>query len=265
VTRTTSSRGHLAASIGLALCVLITQPIVRADNTPPTLPAPACRSTVIVVDGAGGFEAASRHIHRAAAEDQLPLDVRVFHWSHGFCRILADQVHAEHARQEAKKLADAVETCRCVSQHQPIFLVGHSAGCAVVLLAAEKLPPDSVERIVLLAPAVSAKRDLKPGLRCARQGIDVFTSTYDWAWLGLGTLLAGTADRHWTLATAGRAGFQPRSDGEVDDALYAKLRQYPWNSRMKSIGHNGGHYGAYQPDFLRAFVLPLLCTRDGAK
>jgi hypothetical protein len=40
--------------------------------------------------------------------------------------------------------------------------------------------------------------------------------------------------------------------------LYAKLRQYPWEPGLDSTGNHGGHYGAYQPDFLRVAVLPLL-------
>jgi pimeloyl-ACP methyl ester carboxylesterase len=228
--------------------------------------APAVRAAtpplVIVADGAGGFEAASKHFRQTAAEEKSPLEVRAFHWTHGHGRILSDQVHAAHARREGQKLAEWVMQCRHESPARPIYLVGHSAGCAVVLIAAENLPPNAVQRIVLLAPAVSAKRDLRPGLLCACEGIDVFTSRHDWAWLGLGTLLAGTTDRRWTLAAAGRGGFQPPSTGAADEALYAKLRQYPWDSSLMWTGHNGGHYGAYQPGFLRLFVLPLLVCPD---
>ncbi len=258
MTRRTVLRGFALGLTSLVLWMPSLPTPLRAGESQSLPSAPPCPGLAIVVDGAGGFEAASRQLRQTAAQAQLPLDVRVFHWSHGYCRILADQVHAEHARREARRLTEAIVTCRRTAPTQPIYLVGHSAGCAVVLLAVECLPPDSVERIVLLAPAVSATRDLKPGLRCARRGIDAFTSTYDWAWLGLGTLLAGTADRRWTSATAGRAGFQPPTLGGADDVLYAKLRQHPWNPRMKSLGHNGGHYGAYQPEFLRAFIFPLL-------
>jgi pimeloyl-ACP methyl ester carboxylesterase len=244
-------RTGLCASLAALLCVSASGAVPH--STDGVLP-----SLVIVVDGAGGFEAASRLLRQTAAEEKLPLDVRAFHWSHGYWRVLSDQMHAAHARREGHKLAELVMTCRQESPTQPIYLVGHSAGSAVVLIAVESLPPNAVQRIVLLAPAVSAKRDLRPALRCACQGVDVFTSTHDWAWLGLGTLLTGTADRRWTLATAGRGGFQPPLTGAEDEVLYSKLRQYPWNPQLTWSGHNGGHYGAYQPGFLRVFVLPLL-------
>src|SRR5947207_2649584 len=105
---------------------------------------------------------------------------------------------------------------------RPLFGLGLSvilAGCAAAPrragysdpvqspAAAEFLPPDSVERVVLLAPSVSAEYDLGPALACAREGIDVFHSGRDRAYLGLGVRLLGTADRHWSDA-AGRVGFR---------------------------------------------------------
>ena len=57
-----------------------------------------------------------------------------------------------------------------------VYLVGHSAGCAVVLAAAERLPTDSVDRLILLAPSVCVTYDLRPALRTVRCGIDVFYS-----------------------------------------------------------------------------------------
>src|SRR2546430_801677 len=83
------------------------------------------------------------------------------------------------------------------------------SGCAAVVLeGAGAVPADSLEGIVLLAPSVSARYDLKPPLRSARQGIDVFYSRHDWFVLGLGTVLSGTTDRRLAPA-AGRVGFHP--------------------------------------------------------
>jgi pimeloyl-ACP methyl ester carboxylesterase len=213
---------------------------------------------VIVLDGAGGFEAASRTMRKTAAECKMPLEVHGFHWTHGYCRIFSDQMHASHTRREGQKLAELLLTCRQEAPDQPIYLVGHSAGCGVALIAAEKLPPNTLERIVLLAPAVSAKHDLRAALRSSCRGIDVFISNHDWCCLGLGVMLAGTTDRYWLSGAAGKIGFQPILTCPEDEALYAKLRQYPWNPSLMWTGHKGGHYGAYQPGFLRAFVFPLL-------
>ncbi len=42
-----------------------------------------------------------------------------------------------------------------------------------------------------------------------------------------------------------------------DTVLYGKLRQHPWSRDLLWTGNRGGHYGSYQPPFLRAYVLPI--------
>ena len=137
--------------------------------------------------------------------------------------------------------------------------MGHSAGCAVVLAAAELLPPQSVDRIILLAPSVCAAYDLRPALRTARDGIDVFHSNEDRLVLGLGVRIVGTTERSSRMA-AGQGGFIPVVACPADAALYGKLRQHPWDPVVEWTGHNGGHFGNNEPGFLRAYVLPLLLS-----
>jgi pimeloyl-ACP methyl ester carboxylesterase len=224
-------------------------------NTSPCI----SKGLVIILDGAGGFGYASRIIGGTIAEAKMPLEVRSFSWTHGYCRVFSDQMHAAHTRREGRKLAELILRCKQEASDQPIYLIGHSAGCGVALIGAEQLPPNTLERIVLLAPAVSSKRDLRGALRSSCQGIDAFISSHDWACLGLGTTVMGTTDRCWSTGAAGKNGFQPIVVSPEDEALYAKLRQYPWDSSLMWTGHKGGHYGSYQPGFLRVFVLPLLC------
>src|SRR5262249_34315506 len=109
-----------------------------------------------------------------------------------------------------------------------------------------------------------SKKDLRTALASTCRGIDVFYSSRDWVCLGLGTLLAGTTDRCWTLEVAGKVGFRSILNGPEDEALDAKLRQYPWDPSLTWAGHKGGHYGSHQPGFLRAFVLPLLVSQQSA-
>ncbi len=111
---------------------------VRSADAPPAPLAPPCLcpGVVFVVDGAGGFEAASRNLRQTVSEDKIPLEVCPFHWTHGYCRVLSDQVHASHIRREGRRLAELVLNCR---RETPIYLVGHSAGCAIILIAAELL------------------------------------------------------------------------------------------------------------------------------
>jgi pimeloyl-ACP methyl ester carboxylesterase len=211
---------------------------------------------VLVADGAGNFRGATANLRRTACETDAPLYVEPFVWSHGYCRILADQMGREHIREQGKRLAEVVLAHRRQDPATLIYLVGHSAGSGVVLSAVESLPADAVERIILLAPAVSAHHDLRPALTASRRGVDVFYSKADWWYLGMGVTLTGTADRHWDPA-AGRVGFEPSACRPEEAPLYEKLRQYPWQENLSWTGHKGGHYGAHQPGFLKAFVLPL--------
>jgi pimeloyl-ACP methyl ester carboxylesterase len=220
-------------------------------------PAVACRGVVLVADGAGNFQAASAALEKVAASAGLPLQVRPFVWSHGSPRALADHLDYEHARAEGRRLAAEVLTLRREWPGAEIHLVGHSAGCAVVVAAGDCLPPDGVDGAILLAPALSADYDLRPTLRAARQGLDVFYSEHDWFYLGVVTGLLGTSDRRW-CAAGGRLGFRPHADTPADVALLARLRQHAWQPAFAAAGNLGGHYGCYQPAFLRTHVLPLL-------
>lgn len=223
----------------------------------PTLAASQC-GMIFTVDGAGGFESTSTALRHVVEESGAPLGVEAVWWSHGYGRVVADQVDCGHARTEGQRLAARVIALRQLRPDAAIYLVGHSAGTAVVLAAAEALPPASVDRIVLLSPSVSACYDVRPALRTARTGVEVFYSARDVAYLGVGTALLGTADSRRLCPAAGRVGFRCYGDTPEDATLYARLHQHAWHPCIEWTGNHGGHYGAYQREHLRAFILPLL-------
>jgi pimeloyl-ACP methyl ester carboxylesterase len=212
---------------------------------------------VFVANGSGDFRTVSMNLSRVVAETATPLQVETLVWSHGFGRYVSDHLdHANHLAQ-GRLLAAQVDAYRRAYPERRVYLIGHSAGCAVVLAAAEALPPDGVDRIVLLAPSVCVSYDLRPALRTARAGIDVFHSSEDTVILGLGMRLVGTAEGGCRTA-AGQCGFTPVLACPADVTLYGKLRQHPWDPVVAWSGHDGGHYGSNQSTFLRAYVLPLL-------
>src|SRR5262249_53974398 len=148
------------------------------------------------------------NLGRVVAETATPLEVETLVWSHGLGRYVLDHVdHANHVAQ-GHLLAARVLAYRQACPGRRVYLVGHSAGCAGVLAAAEALPPESVDRIVLLAPSVCVSYDLRPALRAARGGIDAFESADDTVVLGLGMRVVGTAEGE-CRAAAGQCGFTP--------------------------------------------------------
>jgi pimeloyl-ACP methyl ester carboxylesterase len=212
---------------------------------------------VFVANGSGDARTASTNLGQAVAEAAAPLQVEPFVWSLGSRRYLADHLdHANHLTQ-GRRLAAQVAAYRQACPGQRVFLVGHSTGCAVVLAAADVLPPGDVDRIVLLAPSACVTYDLRPALRAARRGIDVFYSSRDRVVLGLGMRIMGTSEGGCRMA-AGQHGFTPVLAGPADAALYGKLRQHAWAPAVQWSGNDGGHYGSIQVDFLGAYVLPLL-------
>jgi pimeloyl-ACP methyl ester carboxylesterase len=218
------------------------------------------RGVIFVADGAGGFGATSDTFRKAVDEQMLPLQVVTVDWSHGSGRIVADQVDWCHSVIEGRRLAGQVGMLRQQWPGGEIYLVGFSAGCGVILQAAEALPGDCVDRVLLLSPSVSADYDLRPALRASRQGIDVFYSERDLWQLGIGISIVGTADRCWRAA-AGRVGFRPVVGTPADAHLYAaRLRQHPWDPSVAWTGNYGRHYDSYHKPFLKAYVLPLLAS-----
>jgi pimeloyl-ACP methyl ester carboxylesterase len=220
-------------------------------------PPQTARAVVFVVDGAGGYQLAPRSISCTVDELHLPLHVRSFDWTTGGKLGIADEVNQTHSQCESRRLAEEICAFRQLYPRLPIYLVAYSAGSTVALRAAEQLPSDSLERIVLLAPAVSAGYDLRPALACSRQGIDAFTSERDTFFLGVGTAVLGTSDGKRDDA-AGRVGFRPQAVCPTDAALFAKLHQHPWDPCVAWTGNNGEHAATYQTRFFRAYVLPLL-------
>jgi pimeloyl-ACP methyl ester carboxylesterase len=215
---------------------------------------------VFVANGSGDLRTASTKLSQVVAETSTPLQIETFVWSHGYLRFLADHLDHDNHLDQGRLLAEQVMEYRRACPDRRISLLGYSTGSAVVLAAAELLPKDSVDRIILLAPSVCASHDLRPALGTARDGIDVFYSNDDRIILGAGMKILGTAEGGCRQA-AGQSGFKPVIVCPGDAALYSKLRQHEWDPVVAWTGNDGGHYGSNQPDFLRVYVLPLLVRK----
>jgi pimeloyl-ACP methyl ester carboxylesterase len=215
------------------------------------------RNVCFVADGAGNYQMASKSLRTTVSQASVPMEVETFNWSHGYKKIITDQVDSQHARLKGKQLAETVLAFKYDNPQAKVQLVGHSAGSLVVLSAAEMLPPDTIDHIILLSPSVSAQYDIRPALRCTRCTVEVHFSQKDWVFLGIWTGLLGCADRRHCVAS-GRVGFRTQLDSPADAHLRPKLVQHAWNPSFISLGNYGGHYGGYQPEYLRERVLPVL-------
>lgn len=250
----------LAVSLVVAVCG------AAAASGPARSPAPAAfppplpdaRPLVWVVDGAGDLRGCSNAITYANLLAGNPVEVSVFVWSHGHGRLLMDQLDLAHARARGAWLAAKIRERRSREPGRRVVVVAHSAGSAVALAAAESLPPDGIDRLILLAPSVSTGYDVRPALAAAREGVDVFCSKKDWVALGLVVRVVGTTDRFWSGAAAGRYGFQPKGPVMPAEPDAAKLRHHFWTPEVAWTGHTGGHHGMHAPAFIHAYLFPLI-------
>jgi pimeloyl-ACP methyl ester carboxylesterase len=216
---------------------------------------------IFVANGSGDSETLSQSLSLAIGRASLPLEVKTFGWSHGQGRVLADHLDRENQIEQSRRLAALIASHRQNHPDRLVYLAAHSSGSAVALGAAEVLPPDTLENIVLISAAVPESYPLAPALRSSRSGIDVFYSEQDVLVLGLGMTIFGATDGESRRA-AGRIGFRPIARTPAEASLYQKLRQHAWDPAEAWTGHDGSHYGALKTEYLRAYVVPAMIKQS---
>jgi pimeloyl-ACP methyl ester carboxylesterase len=153
-----------------------------------------------------------------------------------------------------KALAQRIEQIADDHRGLPIDLIGHSAGCGVILGALPQLPPGlQVRTVILLAPSVSPTYDVAPSLPHVSDHVHVFFSPYDRFFLSWRTSTFGTYDNIRTRA-AGNSGFAGPS------AASPILIQHPYDPAWKSLGNDGSHTGTLAQPFAKSILAPLLMT-----
>jgi alpha-beta hydrolase superfamily lysophospholipase len=214
---------------------------------------------VLVADGIGGFDMCGRALARVVKASGLAYTTWTVRWCHGVGRWYSDLTNAADCEARAADVAETIRLFRDRRPDVPIFLVGKSGGCAVMVKALELTARPEVERAILLAPALSPGYDLTRALEKVRAEILVYWSPLDVFFLGLGTGVFGTSDRVRGRG-AGLVGFRTPSPGDDPEriAAYRKLRQVRWAFGMSATGYLGGHLGPDSPLFLARYVVPLL-------
>jgi hypothetical protein len=214
------------------------------------------RGLVLAVGGVGGLDFCGIALRYVLAATRLPHAIQLVRWGHGFGRWHADLTDAANHEAAALLIAATVRGYKSGPKDGHVFVVAKSGGAGVAVKALELLDEQSVERAVLLAPALSPGYDLTRALRAVRSEIVVFWSPLDLLVLGAGTRWLGTIDRLKTVS-AGLVGFQVPPE-EARSREYGKLRQVRWHPGMAATGYFGGHWGPDSPWFLKKYVVPLL-------
>jgi pimeloyl-ACP methyl ester carboxylesterase len=254
----------VTARLLLLAIVPLTVPVMgclsgeRMSSEKPIGEGPIVQGVVFLVGGVGGIDPLYCSGRCMLPHAGVPHELRDFRWTNGVGRILRDLQDIRHVNAVADELAAEVRAIKEADPNRPVYLVGHSGGAGVCLAAAERLPPGTLERIILLSAAVSPTLDLRPALRATRGEIVSFYSAMDVFVLGWGTSTFGTIDRVYT-SSAGRTGFDVPCELDAEGrALYARLVQIPWRIENLCQLDVGGHHSSVMPCFLADHVAQWL-------
>jgi pimeloyl-ACP methyl ester carboxylesterase len=154
-----------------------------------------------------------------------------------------------------REMAERILAARKNDPTRQIDLIGHSAGCGVVLGALRRLPAEvRVRTVILLAPSVSPQYDLHASLDHVDSVIHAFISDRDTVFLKWRDSHFGGYDNIKSPA-AGYAGFDLSN---LDPAHRAKLIEHLYQPEWKDLGNDGGHIGATASGFAAKVLAPLL-------
>ncbi|MBI2807287.1 MAG: hypothetical protein HYX68_20075 [Planctomycetes bacterium] len=213
---------------------------------------------VFVANGAGGSTAVSDNLFDLNSEHNLRLRIQMVPWAKQDS-LFRDLVDQESQINAAARIACTVEAIRKDAPHAHFFFVGQSAGARVVLAAAEMLPAKSVDRVIVLSPAVSCFYDLTRALKTSKYGIDNFYSTEDGI-LEIAEEKVGTAEGLKT-PMAGRVGFRLASSDKKEIEAYRAVRQIRWT---QDYCGSGGHFAWTLRHNLKKTVVPMFfCAPAG--
>jgi pimeloyl-ACP methyl ester carboxylesterase len=207
---------------------------------------------VFVANGVAGSTVLSDNLMELNGSMHLHLLIHPVAWTRHLAFYEDLQDH-EAQLCAAARIAGMVTAIRKDAPNAHIYFAGHSAGARVVLAAAEMLPEKSIDRVILLSPAVSCTYDLTQALKTSRYGIDNFYSSED-SILDNAAERRGTADGPRGVPAAGRVGFRLVSSDKKDCEAYRALRQYRWSADLNG---NGGHFTWTILPNLRRCVVPL--------
>lgn len=216
------------------------------------------QNLVVLVPGCAGDGFWYDALRESVACGQPARTVRTFNWGLPLPLYMLNlQDEKIHTRAE-EALARAIKSWRDRYPSGRLTLLGHSAGCGVILGGLRRMErPVEVENVVLLAPSVSPDYQITPALRQIAGSLHVFYSVNDTLWLGWRTGTFGTYDSVRSAA-AGKVGFNAE---RIDANLRAKLVQHAYEPQFAELGNEGGHFGSLGKDFDEKVIAPLLARQ----
>lgn len=247
-----------AAGVG---CANAPAAMAATAGSPTTYRAVAAPTPLhIHLPGIGGYRSIDRGLLRGLREGGYAATLKPWDWP-GVDAGLAALVATERHRAQSARIAQLLAAHARANPGGQITVSAHSGGAGIIAWALEQLPADvQIDRLVLIAPALSPQYDLSRALAHVREKAYVFYSPYDAAVLGIGTKMFGTVDG-LKVEASGKVGFERPADA-ADARQYEKLVQVPYRAEWIKLGNIGDHIGGLSRPFSRAVLAPLLARGE---
>ena len=225
------------------------------SQSPRVTAPPPPRPFLIHLPGIGGERRLDRRMVEGLTAGGFSGEVEIYDWTDKRPGLPALLSYARN-QIEAQLIADKITEIHRRQPERPILITSHSGGTGLAVWALEKLPADvQVERVILLASALSPQYDLSLALSHVRGHMYNFWSNQDVTVLSTGTTIFGTIDGVKTPA-AGFVGFTPPKTANARQ--YQKLQQLAYEADWAQFGNTGGHIGAMSKAFAINVLAPLV-------
>ncbi len=252
------SRAALAAIVVLSVLSATASTRVSSDPSACTacsLVSPEFRGRLIILPGIRNTKFHLSDFARASNRLLPGFSVEVLRWGVPLLG-LYNLSAVERNERTAEEIAADIASWRRTHRDEKLYLIGYSGGGGVAALVLRALPDDvSVDRLILVAPAISRSRAIETTLlRHVDEFVVNYASDRDLQ-VGLGTRIFGTIDRK-REASAGHDGFE-KSD--------PRIVEWRWQPRDRRLGHNGNHLGYLGRRWQMAHLLPALDPGNDAE
>lgn len=187
---------------------------------------------------------------------EVPYALEIFDWTTGWNPLFLYHLRGRRRNQRSiDRLLHRIREYQSDYPGRPVWLLGHSGGGAIGLLAAEQLiDAEPLTGLIMLGPAISPRRDLKPALEQTRRGIWNFYSPLDFLFLGVGTICFGTIDG----AHSSSAGFTGFRHQHLPPPPFPQLTEVRYRMKMWKAFHIGDHFGCVNRVFVAEYVAPII-------
>lgn len=212
---------------------------------------------VFYLDGAGWYSSAAS-VENGLRNAGFKGHFENFSWS-AYLGPAHDHLVTAKSKQIALRLAREITVTSRRNPKDKLYVMGLSAGTAVVLSALEQLPDDvQIEDVVLFSPSVSSRHDLRRALQRVHRNIYATCSRNDGILPGLMVNADGVGGR-----PAGISGFViPPGKESRAAAPYERVVNLPWRPAYISFDWTGGHAAVTHSRFVESVIAPrILCTQ----